>query len=297
MENDFVPQDFIDAEIKKIKDKVGNKQVICTVNGGLKSSVVALISNKALGDQLHFIFIDTGLLRHNEAYEILNFLRNDLNLNIWHIDGKKLFLSRLENIAESDTKTKIIKNTFFDVLIQAAKDLNIEFNYLIDQSECFDTFENNLDINLQIIEPLNNLSRNNVKEVANVLNLPKKLINKPPFPISGLANRIIGKVTNDKLNLIRKSDYIFSTLIQDAGLDLTTSNYFCVLLNNDFQKEINNECKKVILLKTFSLENNNQFAALPYNFLKNLSEQICFQVPEISSVFYDISTKPCFCIE
>lgn len=299
MENDFAAQDYIDVEIKKIKDKVGNKQVICTVSGGLKSSVTALISNQALGNQLHFIFIDTGLLRHNEAYDALSFLRNDLNLNVWHIDAKKLFLSRLENIIQPEIKTKIIKNTFFDVLIQAAKDLNIEFNYLIDQSNCFNNFENSLGINLQVIEPLMDLSRNNVKEIADILNLPKTLVKKPPFPISGLAKRVIGKVTKSKLNLIRKSDYIFTTLMQDIGLDLVISNYFCVLLNNDFQEKIANLSKNIILLKAFILKSDgtSEFANLPYNFLKSLSDQICFQIPEISSVFYDVSNKLCSCNE
>lgn len=293
MENHFIAQEYIDSQIKKIKDKIGDKQVICTVSGGLKSTVAALISKKALGNQLHFIFIDTGLLLHNEAYEALSFLRNDLGLNIWHIDAKKLFLSRIENIIDFETKTKIIKNTFLDVLNQAANDLDIEFNYLIDNSECFNNFDESTNINFQVIEPLLGLCRNDVKEIGNVLNLPQDLINKRPFPIWGLSSRIIGKITTKKLELIRKADYIFNTLMKKAGFDLVTSNYFCLLLNNNFEQEFENERepeKKIILLKAFSsnIDGSKVLAPLSYNFLKNLGKQICLQISEISSVFYDI---------
>lgn len=300
MTNDFVAQDYIDLQLKKIKDQIGSKQVICTVSGGLISTVTALITSHALNNQGHFIFIDTGLLRYNEAYEALSFLRKNLNLNIWHIDAKKLFLNRIKNINDPEAKTKKIKDTFFDVLTQAAKDLNVEFNYLIDHSNCFNSFENDLEINLQVIEPLLGLSRNNVREIGNALNLPKDLIDKAHFSISGLANRINGEVTNEKLDLIRKSDYIFSTLMQDTGLNLIASNYFCALLINDFEKEITNECKKItVLVKSCRSTNSddNGFIFLPYNFLKNFSDQICLQIPKISSVFYDITTKPCMSIK
>lgn len=296
MEYHFIAQEYIDSQIKKIKDKIGDKQVICTVSGGLKSTVVALMLKKALVNQLHFIFIDTGLLLHNEAYEVLSFLRNDLGLNIWHIDAKKLFLSRIENIIDFETKTKIIKNTFFDVLNQAANDLNIEFNYLIDGSECFNSFDETTNINFQLIEPLLGLCRNDIKEIANTLNLPQDFISKRPLPIWGLASRIIGKITTKKLELIRKADYIFNTLMKKSGFDLETFNYFCLLLNNNFEQEFENECeseKKIILLKAFSsnIDGSNVLAPLSCNFLKNLAEQICLQIPEISFVFYDIFPK------
>lgn len=296
MQSHFIAQEYIDSQIKKIKDKIGNNQVICTVSGGLKSTVAALISQKALGNQLHFIFIDTGLLLHNEAYEVLSFLRNDLGLNIWHIDAKKLFLSRIENIIDFEIKTKIIKNTFLDVLNQAAKDLNIEFNYLIDNSECFNNFDETTNINFQIIEPLLGLCRNDVKEIANALNLPQDFISKRPLPIWGLASMIIGKITTKKLEIIRKADYIFNTLMKKSNFDLITSNYFCILLDNIFEQEFENELvcqKKIILLKAFgsNIDGNNALAPLSHNFLKNLGEQICLQIPEITSVFYGISPE------
>lgn len=296
MQNHFIAQEYIDSQIKKIKDRIGDKQVICTVSGGLKSTVSALISKKALNNQLHFIFIDTGLLLHNESYEVLSFLRNDLGLNIWHIDAKKLFLSRIENITDFETKTKIIKNTFIDVLNQAAEDLNIEFNYLIDNSECFNNFDETTNINFQVIEPLLDVCRNDIKEIANVLNLPQDFISKRPFPIWGLASRVIGKITTKKLELIRKADYIFNTLMKKSGFDLVTSNYFCILLNNNFEQKFENENdseKKIILLKAFSsnIDENNVLAPLSHNFLKNLCEQICLQIPEIISVFYDLFPK------
>ncbi|WP_052663516.1 glutamine-hydrolyzing GMP synthase [[Mycoplasma] testudinis] len=317
MKNNINPQKFIDQVVELIRAEVKDKHVICAISGGVDSTVSATLVQRAIGNQLHCVFVDHGLLRHNEVFEVLDSLRNKLGLNIWHVDAKNLFLDRLKGIVDPEEKRHVIGKTFIDVFVQAAKDLNIDFPYLVQGTIYPDILESKNNektvkshhnvgglpenFDAVLIEPLRDLYKEDVRELAKALGLPQHFIQRQPFPGPGLGVRVIGEVTEKKLEILRKADYIFRSAMEQTGLAAGAFQYFAILPETFTTgvREGERLYGHTIALRAIHSKDavTAEYIPLPHKFLKNVSEQICLQIPEVNRVVYDITDKPAGTIE
>lgn len=317
MTNNIHPKNFIEQVVQLVRNEVKDQHVICAISGGVDSTVSAALVQKAIGEQLHCVFVDHGLLRHNEVYEVLDSLRNKIGLNVWHVDAKNLFLDRLKGVVDPEEKRKIIGKTFIDVFTQAAKDLNVDFPYLVQGTIRPDVIESRNgekmvkshhnvgglpeNFNATLIEPLRDLYKDDVRELAEALGLPKHFINRQPFPGPGLAVRVIGEVTEARLAILRRADFIFRAAMEQTGLSAEAFQYFAILPETLTTGVRDGEriYGQTIVLRAIKSQDavSAQYIHLPHKFLKNVSEQICLQIPEVNRVLYDITDKPIGTIE
>jgi len=224
---DWTPSNFIKSSIEKIKDKVGSERVICALSGGVDSSVAAILLHEAIGDRLVCIHIDSGMMRKNESANIIKMFEDNYNLDLIFVDASEKFISRLEGVTDPEKKRKIIGNTFIDVFEEESKKLG-NIKYLVQgtlypdviesvpvkgQSVTIKTHHNvgglPEKMNLKLIEPFRELFKDEVRAIGNELGLPPNFIKRHPFPGPGLAVRIIGDITIEKLKMLREADQIF----------------------------------------------------------------------------------------
>lgn len=236
---------FIDEQIQKIREIVGDKKVLLGLSGGVDSSVVGVLLHRAIGDQLTSIFVDHGLLRKNEADQVMTMLGGKFGLNIIKVDAQERFLDKLAGVSDPEQKRKIIGNEFIQVFNDEAKKLDgIEF--LAQGTLYTDVIESGTDtaqtikshhnvgglpedMQFQLIEPLNTLFKDEVRELGEKLNMPHEMVWRQPFPGPGLGIRILGDITEDKLEIVRDSDWILRDEIAKAGLEGDIWQYFTVL--------------------------------------------------------------------
>jgi GMP synthase (glutamine-hydrolysing) len=315
----WTPRNFIEEQINELKKHVGKSGVICALSGGVDSTVAAVLLKRAIGDQLTCIHIDTGLMRKNESKIIGKLFDEKLGLEHIHIDASKIFLERLTGISDPEEKRIIIGNTFIEVFESEAKKIqNIE--YLVQGTLYPDVIESvpvkgasvtikthhNVGglpekMHLKLIEPFRELFKDEVRNVGRELFIPEEFLMRHPFPGPGLAVRIIGDVTEEKLQLLREADEIFISEIINAGLYKSIWQAFAVLLPVQSVGVMGDSrtYENVLALRAVTSVDGMtaDWFQFDNDFLSNCSTKIINKVRGINRVVYDISSKPPATIE
>ena len=243
---DWVMSSFVEDSIKSLKEKIGDKKALCALSGGVDSSVAAVLLSKAIGKNLTCIFVDHGLLRKNEGDEVEKIFTENYDLNFIRVDAKDRFLSKLAGVTDPERKRKIIGEEFIRVFEAEAKKIGT-VDFLVQGTIYPDVIESGLGKSAvikshhnvgglpdyvdfkEIVEPLRNLFKDEVRKTGLELGIPENLVYRQPFPGPGLAIRVIGDITDDKLTILKDADAIFREEIANAGLHKNINQYFAVL--------------------------------------------------------------------
>ncbi len=317
MERNWSMETFIEEKLQEIREVVGDKKVLCALSGGVDSSVVAVLIHKAIGDQLTCMFVDHGLLRKGEAESVMETFGEKFQMNVIKIDAKERFLSKLQGISDPEQKRKIIGNEFIRVFEEESGKLG-QFNFLAQGTLYTDIIESGTDtaqtikshhnvgglpedIQFELIEPLNTLFKDEVRKVGHELEIPDEIVWRQPFPGPGLAIRILGEITDEKLEIVRESDYILRDEIKRARLDREIWQYFTVLpdvRSVGVMGDVRTYAYTVAIRAVTSIDGMTaDWARIPYDVLEKISTRIVNEVNGINRIVVDITSKPPSTIE
>ncbi|SFE89134.1 glutamine-hydrolyzing GMP synthase [Alteribacillus iranensis] len=310
-------KNFVDEQVEEIREQVGEKNVLCALSGGVDSSVVAALIHKAIGDQLTCMFIDHGLLRKNEADSVMKTFGEDFHMNIIKIDAKERFLGKLEGVSDPEEKRKIIGNEFIYVFEEEANKLK-DMDFLAQGTLYTDIIESGTDtaqtikshhnvgglpedMQFDLIEPLNSLFKDEVRKLGTELGVPDEIVWRQPFPGPGLGIRVLGEITDEKLEIVRESDAILREEIANAGLDREIWQYFTALPNMrsvGVMGDARTYDYTVGIRAVTSVDGmTSDWARIPYDILEKISTRIVNEVNHVNRVVYDITSKPPATIE
>jgi len=312
-----INQSYADASIAAIKATVGSGRALCALSGGVDSTVCAALMSRAIGQNLICIFVDTGLMRLNEGDEVEKLFHDNFDSKFIRINAEDRFLSKLAGITDPEAKRKIIGEEFIRIFEEEAKKLGT-VDFLVQGTIYPDIAESGVGAALvkshhnvgglpdvidfkQIIEPLRELYKDEVRALGTTLGMPDSLVHRQPFPGPGLAVRVIGEITKPRLDTLRQADHIFREEIARAGLATKIWQYFAVLTNTASVGMQNNARTYGNVIALRAVHSTNATAAhiahLPYNLLDTIVNRITTEVPGATRIVYDITPKPPATIE
>lgn len=314
---DLLPQwtmtSIIETAIEQIHEQVGSARVVCGLSGGVDSSVAAALVHRAIGDQLTCVFVDHGLLRGGEAEQVEETFRRHLGTDLIHVKAADRFLERLTGVTDPERKRKIIGETFIRVFEEVARDELEDAGFLVQGTLYPDVIESGTrdaakikshhnvgglpeDMNFELVEPLRNLFKDEVRRVGEELGLPEEIVWRQPFPGPGLAVRIIGDVTSERLDILRAADSVVYQEMKRAGLLRDIWQSFAVLPAVRSVGVMGDERTYgyPIVLRAVTSEDamTADWARLDYDLLERISSRIVNEVPGVNRVVYDITSKP-----
>jgi GMP synthase (glutamine-hydrolysing) len=312
---DWTPQNFVSGAIDRIKQRVGDGKVICALSGGVDSTVVAALIHRAIGDRLTCIFVDNGLMRRGEADRVQNVFASQLGVNLIFVDGSERFLSALKGVTDPEVKRKAIGEEFIKVFEEVANDIG-QVDYLAQGTLYPDVIESvsadsnashkikthhNVGglpekMNLKLVEPLRYMFKDEVRRAGAELGLTAQSVNRQPFPGPGLAIRIMGEVTYEKLEILRAVDWIVIDEIKADGLYDRLWQSFAVLTNTRTVGVMGDQrtYQYVAAIRAVTSDDamTADWARLPYDTLARISSRIVNEVSEVNRVVLDITSKP-----
>lgn len=316
---DWTSQNFINSTIEEVKKKVGEKKVICALSGGVDSSVAAVLIHKAIGEQLICIHVDHGMMRKDESAAIIKMFDDNYKMRVDHVDASELFLRRLAGVSDPEMKRKIIGNTFIEVFEEEAKKFS-DAEFLVQGTLYPDVIESvsvkgasvtikthhNVGglpdrMNLKLIEPFRELFKDEVRAIGRDLDLPEIFIRRHPFPGPGLAVRVLGEITKERLDILREADHIFITELDNAKIYDKIWQAFAVLLPIQTVGVMGDmrTYENVIALRAVTSTDGMtaDWYRFDHDFLEVVSNKIIRSVRGVNRVVYDISSKPPATIE
>ena len=312
---DWSMDNFIEMQVAKIREQVGDKKVLLGLSGGVDSSVVGVLLQKAIGDQLTSIFVDHGLLRKGEGEQVMEALGGKFGLNIIRVDAKDRFLDKLAGVSDPEQKRKIIGNEFVYLFDDEATKLAGKegISFLAQGTLYTDVIESGTetaqtikshhnvgglpeDMQFELIEPLNTLFKDEVRELGTQLGMPDSIVWRQPFPGPGLGIRVLGEITEEKLEIVRESDAILREEIANSGLDRDIWQYFTVLpgirsvgvMGDGRTYDYTIGIRAVTSIDGMTAD----FARIPWDVLQKISVRIVNEVDHVNRIVYDITSKP-----
>ena len=317
---DWKMDDLINQRIQEIKDQVKDQKVLLGLSGGVDSSVTAALLHQAIGKNLTCVFVDNGLLRKGEAEEVMTTFKENMSLNVIKSDSEEVFLRHLKGVSDPEQKRKIIGRTFIDVFDAEATKLK-DINFLAQGTIYPDVIESSGseskearvikshhnvgglpdEMKMDLVEPLRDLFKDEVRKMGVELGLSAEMLNRHPFPGPGLGVRIIGEISKVKTTVLKEADYIFIQELIKADLYDKVSQAFAVYLPIKSVGVVGDERRYAEVIGLRAVETVDfmtaRWAHLPYEFLEHVSNRIVNEIEEVSSVVYDISSKPPATIE
>lgn len=314
---DWSMSSFAEEKINEIKQLVGDKKVLCALSGGVDSSVAAVLVHKAIGKQLTCVFVDHGLLRKDEGDQVENIFKKQFDMNLIRVNAQDRFLGKLKGVSDPERKRKIIGEEFIRVFEEEANKLG-QIDFLVQGTIYPDVVESGTatsatikshhnvgglpeDMQFSLIEPLRELFKDEVRAVGEEIGIPHNLVWRQPFPGPGLAIRVLGEVTEEKLFITREADAIFREEIAKAGLEEKIWQYFACLPNIQSVGVMGDErtyCHTIALRAVTSSDAmTSDWARIPYEVLDEVSRRIVNEVHGVNRIVYDVTSKPPATIE
>ena len=310
---------MIEEQVERIRAQVGSERVICGLSGGVDSAVAALLVYKAVGDQLTCVFVDHGLMRENEAEQVVETFGGHFHVPLVHVRAEERFLTRLAGVSDPETKRKIVGEEFIRVFEEEADKLG-DVRFLVQGTLYSDVIESGgddgvaakikshhnvgglpADMKMDLVEPLRLLFKDEVRRVGEELGMPERLVWRQPFPGPGLSIRIIGDVTKERLDILRAADAVLQEEIRRAGLYRDLWQSFAVLpaiKSVGVQGDERTYAYPVVIRAVTSEDAMTaDWARIPYDVLETISNRIINEVPGVNRVALDLSSKPPATIE